>query len=187
MLQSYLEWLVCAQQLNGRCHKKTQANFAHVPRRGVAGPRREPVLPAAELPCARTNTDEPDAPPLKRQMCGRCAKKALGDIRTAVCLPMMIMQLPQYAPSWRCFPGLPLLRWGNAKGLRHGAQREINAIQLLLKAYLLRICDVRDKSFCALNKRSSRALTIPLCWKEDGCQAKRNRLRPVCASNARST
>ncbi len=186
MLQSYLEWLVCAQQLNGRYHKKTQANFAHSPRRCVGRPWKgaRPACGGAALP--RTNTTELVALPLKRQMCGRCAKKALGDIRTAVCLPM-IMQLPQYAPSWRCFPGLPLLRWGNAKGLRHGAQREINAIQLLLKAYLLRICDVRDKSFCALNKRSSRALTIPLCWKEDGCQAKRNRLRPVCASNARST
>ena len=50
----------------------------------------------AGLPCARTNTAELDAMPLKRQMCGGDAKEA-GGIPAVVFLPTMPMQLPQYA------------------------------------------------------------------------------------------
>ena len=49
----------------------------------------------AGLPCARTNTSELDAMPLKRQMCGGDAKEA-GGILAVVFLPTMPMQLPQY-------------------------------------------------------------------------------------------
>ena len=81
-----------------------------IQRRGDIGKRRSssPVCPGtvlaglgrghfakAGLPCARTNTAELDAMPLKRQMCGGDAKEAR-DITAVVFLPTMPMQLPQY-------------------------------------------------------------------------------------------
>ncbi len=61
----------------------------------LAGLGRGHVAKAGLL-CARTNTAELDAMPLKRQMCGGDAKEA-GGILAVVFLPTMPMQLPQYA------------------------------------------------------------------------------------------
>ena len=80
------------------------------------------------------------------------------DNATASICPFMAMF------SWAASP-----KAGERKRLKvYGAQREINAIQLLLKAYLRArdtICNAKGKSFCALNRQSFGAFAIPLCWR----------------------